>query len=102
MNKLRKNDEVIVTVGKDKGVTGVINQVLGDKVVIEGVNIVKKHVKANPKTGVTGGIIEKNMPIYISNIAILNPETRKADRIGFRINNDSKERFYKSNNRMIT
>lgn len=103
MNKLKKNDEIIVISGKDKDATGSIDQIIGQKVIIEGVNVAKKHVKANPNKGVTGGIIDKNMPIDISNIAILNPETKKADRIGFRLNDEKqKERFYKSTGKAIT
>lgn len=101
MRKLRKNDEVIVIAGKDKGVTGTIETLIGDKVIIEGVNVAKKHLKANPNAGVAGGIIDKNMPIDISNVAILNPETNKADRIGFRFDDKKKIRFYKSNGNSI-
>lgn len=102
MKKLRKNDEVIVIAGKDKGATGSIDQVLGGRVIIEGVNVAKKHIKANPNAGVAGGIIDKNMPIDISNVAILNPQTNKADRVGFRFNDENKkERFYKSNGKTI-
>ncbi len=102
MQKLRKNDEIIVIAGKDKGATGSIEQILGAKVIIEGVNVAKKHIKPNPDKGITGGISDKNMPIDISNVAILNPETKKADRVGFRFNQDKqKERFYKSNGKTI-
>ena len=102
MNKLKKNDEVVVIAGKDKQATGSIEEILGNKVIIEGVNIAKKHIKADPNKGVTGGIIDKNMPLDISNVAILNPETKKSDRVGFRFNEDNKkERFYKSNGKSI-
>ncbi len=103
MKKLRKEDEVIVITGKDKGSRGVIDSLVGsNKVIIEGVNIAKKHIKANPNTNTAGGIVDKNMPIDISNIAIFNAETKKADRVGIRINSeDKKERFYKSNGKTI-
>ncbi len=102
MSKLKKNDEVIIIAGKDKGKISSIEQVLGTKVIVEGVNIAKKHVKANPNAGVAGGIVDKNMPLASSNIAILNPETKKADKIGLRFNEDNKkERFYKSTGKTI-
>ncbi len=103
MRKLKKDDEIIVIAGKDKGSRGTIDSLIGsNKVIVEGVNIAKKHVKANPNTNTTGGIVDKNMPIDISNVAIFNPTTKKADRVGVRINSDNeKERFYKSNGEII-
>ncbi|WP_354622692.1 50S ribosomal protein L24 [Psychromonas sp. MME2] len=100
--KIKRDDEVIVITGKDKGKTGKISKVLTNgKVIIEGVNTVKKHQKPNPQAGVTGGIIEQEAPIQISNVAILNPTTGKADRVGFRDEDGKKVRFFKSNNELV-
>ena len=100
--KIKRDDEVIVIAGKDKGKTGKISQVLANgKVIIEGVNVQKKHQKPNPQAGVTGGIIEQNAPIEVSNVAILNSETGKADRVGFRVEDGKKVRFFKSNNELV-
>lgn len=85
MAKIKKGDQVIVITGKDKGKTGQVLHVLGEKLVVEGVNVAKRHQKANPMRGVEGGVIAKNMPIAISNVAILNPETKKADRVGIKV-----------------
>ncbi len=98
MMKIRQNDEVIVIAGKDKGSVGTITKVLGTKVIVEGYNLVKKHIRPNPQEGIQGGIEEKEMPMSISNVAIYNPTTKKADRIGVRVNDKGiKERFFKSN-----
>ncbi|AGH80159.1 50S ribosomal protein L24 [Psychromonas sp. CNPT3] len=100
--KLKRDDEVIVIAGKDKGKTGKISTVLANgKIIIEGVNTVKKHQKPNPQAGVTGGIITQEAPIEVSNVAILNPATGKGDRVGFRIENEQKVRFFKSNNELV-
>ena len=100
--KLKRDDEVIVLAGKDKGKTGKISTVLANgKIIIEGVNTVKKHQKPNPQAGVTGGIIEQEAPIEVSNVAILNSETGKADRVGFRLEDGKKVRFFKSNNELV-
>ncbi|MEO1888323.1 MAG: 50S ribosomal protein L24 [Cycloclasticus sp.] len=103
MNKIKKGDEVIVLTGKDKGKRGVILTVVtAEKVIVEGVNTVKKHQKPNPNKGIEGGIVEKQMPINISNIAIYNAQSKKADRVGFKILDDGKKvRFFKSNNEVI-
>ena len=102
MQKIKQNDEVIILAGKDKGSTGTVTQVLENKVVVEGINLAKKHVRPNPTLGVTGGIEDKEMPMAISNVAIYNPETKKADRIGIRVDdNGNKERFFKSNGKAI-
>lgn len=85
MNKIIKGDQVIVIAGKDKGRQGQVIRVLGDKVVVEGVNIVKRHQKPNPMRGVEGGIVSKEMPLAVSNVAILNIETKKADRVGIKL-----------------
>jgi len=101
--KIRRDDEIVVITGKDKGKSGKVVKVLTDKnrVIVEGVNLVKKHQKPNPQLGVPGGIIEKEAPIHVSNIAILNPETGKGDRVGFRFEEDKKVRFFKSNGETI-
>jgi large subunit ribosomal protein L24 len=101
--KIRREDEVIVIAGKNKKKTGKVVQVLVEehKVIVEGVNLVKKHQKPNPALGIQGGIIEKEAPIDVSNVAILNPSTQKADRVGFRIEDGKKVRFFKSNNELV-
>jgi len=98
MQKIKLNDEVIIIAGKDKGSTGTVTKVTNIKVVVEGLNIAKKHVKANPNAGVAGGIVDTEMPMAISNVAIYNTKTEKADRVGVRTDKDgNKERFFKSN-----
>ncbi len=103
MRKLRTGDEVIVIAGKDKGKRGQIDAFIGNnKVMIPNVNVAKKHVKANPNSGETGGIVDKAMPLAISNVAIFNAATGKADRVGFKFLEDGKKvRFYKSNSEVI-
>lgn len=103
MKKLRKGDEVIVLTGKDKGKRGTVLGVVGErKLDVEGVNLAKKHQRPNPNKGVEGGIIDKRMPIDVSNVAIYNPQTDKADRVGFRVLEDGRKvRFYKSTNEVI-
>ncbi len=99
MKKIKKDDMVIVLTGRDKGRTGkVIKQVGDDKVLVEGVNIIKKHMKPNPQKNTEGGIIERESSINVSNVAILNPVTKKADRVGFKILEDGRKvRCFKSN-----
>ena len=103
MRKLKKGDDVIVTTGRDKGKRGAILRVLdGDHLIVEGANKVKKHQRPNPMRGITGGIIEKEMPLHVSKVAIFNPQTRKADRVGFRhLEDGRKVRFFKSNGEVI-
>ena len=98
MNKIRKGDEVIVITGKDKGRRGTILQVLADdRVLVEGVNIAKKHQKPNANAGVPGGIIDREMPLDISNVLVFNPKTKKGDRVGIKVLEDgSKERIFRS------
>jgi large subunit ribosomal protein L24 len=98
MNKICKGDEVIVLTGRDKGKRGVVSQrVDDDHVIVDGVNIVKKHVKPNPMKGTTGGVIDKTMPINQSNVAIYNPATGKADRVGIKLLEGGKKvRVFKS------
>ncbi len=103
MNKIRKGDHVIVLTGRDKGKRGTVTQRVDDEhLVVEGVNVVKKHVKPNPMKGTTGGVIDKTMPIHQSNIAIYNPATAKADRVGAKILADGKKvRVYKTSGEEI-
>lgn len=104
MRKLRKGDEVIVLVGRDKGKRGVVQKVMQGlgKVIVENINLVKIHTKANPAKGVAGGIVDKEMPLHISNIAIWNQITGKPDKVGVRILEDGqKKRCFKSNNEVI-
>jgi large subunit ribosomal protein L24 len=98
MNKIRKGDEVIVTTGRDKGKRGIVAERVDDQlVIVEGINVAKKHVKPNPLKGTTGGVVDKTMPIQQSNIALFNPATGKADRVGFKILADGKKvRVFKS------
>jgi large subunit ribosomal protein L24 len=103
MNKLKKGDQVIVTTGRDKGKRGKITQRVDEqRIVVEGVNVVKKHVKPNPLKGTTGGVIDKTMPIHQSNVAIYNAATGKGDRVGVKLLADGKKvRVFKSNGEEI-
>ena len=103
MNKLKREDEVIVVTGKDKGKRGTISRIVGnDRVIVAGVNMVKRHTKPNPNAGQPGGIVEKEASLHISNVAIFNPETSKADRVGIKVLDDGvKKRVYKSNGKEI-
>lgn len=103
MRKIKREDEVIVITGKDKGKRGTIQRVVDDnRVLVSGVNMVKKHQRPNPQAGVAGGIVEKEAPLQVSNVAIYNPETKKADRVGFRFLEDGKKvRFFKSTGEVI-
>ena len=101
--KIRRNDEIIVITGKDKGKRCKVRSVLTgkDKVIVEGINMVKKHVKPNPQLQEPGGILDKEAPIHVSNIAIYNADSGKADRVGFRLEDGKKVRFFKSNNELV-
>ncbi|HMT94379.1 50S ribosomal protein L24 [uncultured Thiothrix sp.] len=103
MQKIRKNDQVVVITGKDKGRRGSVMQVLATgKVLVKGVNVVKKHQKPNPTLGVQGGVVEKEMPIQASNVMLVNPATGKGDRIGFKLLEDGKKiRVFKSNGERV-
>jgi large subunit ribosomal protein L24 len=103
MKRIRKDDDVIVLTGKDKGKRGNVIRVLpGDKVLVENVNVVKRHTKPNPNRGVAGGIVEKEAPLDISNVALFNPVTKKADRVGFKVLEDGRKvRYFKSTNEVI-
>jgi large subunit ribosomal protein L24 len=101
MAKIRKNDEVIVTVGKHKNRTGKVIAVMGNRLLVEGVTT-KKHQKPNPKINSQGGIVDKDVPIHISNVALVNPATKKADRVGYKIVKDGKKvRCFKSNKEVV-
>jgi len=103
MAGIRKGDQVVVLTGKDKGRRGAVLRVLDDgHVVVEGINRVKKHQKPNPFKGTTGGIVEKEMPLDASNVALFNPGTQKADRVGFKVLEDGRKvRVFKSNGEMV-
>jgi large subunit ribosomal protein L24 len=103
MRKIKRNDEVIILTGKDKGKRGKILRVLAsDRVIVSGINMVKRHTKPNPAKNEAGGIVEKEASIAISNVAIVNPETNKADRVGFKFLEDgTKVRFFKSSGAVV-
>lgn len=102
MRKIRKGDDVIIVAGKDKGKRGAVLSVADERIVVEGCNMAKKHVKANPNVGETGGIQEKEMALHISNVALFNPATENADRVGVKTLKDGqKVRYFKSNNEVV-
>ena len=103
MQKIRKGDEVIVIAGRDKGKRGTVAQRVDDRrLLVDGVNVVKKHVKPNPMRGVTGGVIDKSMPIDQSNVMLFNPASNKGDRVGFKVLEDGKKvRVFKSNGEQV-
>ncbi|MBL8523174.1 MAG: 50S ribosomal protein L24 [Betaproteobacteria bacterium] len=104
MSKIRKGDQVVVLTGKDKGKRGTVLRMVteSDRAVVEGINRVKKHTKPNPMKGTTGGIVEKEMSIHVSNIAIFNPATSKADRVGYKILDDKRKvRVFRSNGEVV-
>ncbi len=103
MSKIRKGDQVVVNTGRDKGKQGAVLSVLPTgHVVVEGINVVKKHAKPNPMKGITGGIITKEMPIAVSNVALFNQAAKKADRVGYKVLKDgSKVRVFKSNGEAV-
>jgi len=104
MNKIKKGDDVVVLTGKDKGKRGHVTRVIQefDRVVVDNVNIVKKHQRGNPNAGVPGGIVEKEMPVHVSNVALVNPTTGKPDRVGFKTLDDGRKvRYFKSNGEVV-
>jgi len=103
MRKIKKGDDVIVLTGKDKGKRGSVLRVTeDDRAFVENVNMVKRHTKPNPQRGVAGGIVEKEAAIAVSNIALFNPMTKKADRVGFRVLEDGRKvRYFKSNDEVV-
>jgi len=103
MKKIRKGDKVIVLTGKDKGRQSIVLNVFdNDKVLLENLNLVKKHQKPNPQKNIAGGIVDKEMPIHVSNVALLNPATEKADKVGIKVLEDGgKVRVFRSNNEVV-
>jgi len=103
MRKIKKGDDIVVITGKDKGKRGPVLRVVdAEHVVVEGVNVVKKHQRPNPMKGQTGGIVDKEMALHVSNVAIYNPATKKGDRVGIKVLNDGRRvRVFKSNGEMI-
>ena len=102
MLKIKRNDEIIVIAGRDKGKRGKVVKVLEGKLLVSGINVVRKHQKPNPQKGVQGGIVDKEAPIEVSNVAIFNPQTQKADRVGFKFLEDgTKVRCFKSTKEVI-
>ena len=104
MNKIVKNDQIVIVSGKDKGRRGNVTQVLENgKLLLQGLNLAKKHQKGNPQAGIPGGIVEKEMPIDASNVMLVNPATDKGDRVGFKILEDGKKvRCFKSNGEVVS
>jgi large subunit ribosomal protein L24 len=104
MNKIKKGDDVIVIAGKDKGRRGTVLRIIDeeDRVLVEGINVVRKHQKPNPNAGVQGGIVEQERPVHVSNLMLFNPITGKGDRVGFKkLEDGRKVRFFKSNNEVV-
>jgi len=103
MRKIKKGDEVIVTTGKDKGKRGTVLRVVdAEHVVVEGANVAKKHMRPNPMKGQTGGIVDREMPLHVSNVAIFNPSSKKGDRVGIKLLEDGRRvRVFRSNGEMI-
>ena len=104
MDKIRKGDQVVIIAGKDKGKRGsVLRRVDAEHVVVEGVNRAKKHVKPNPVKGVVGGVVDKDMPLHVSNVSLFNPVTQKADRVGFKLLEDGKKvRIFRSSGEVVS
>ena len=102
MNRIKQGDDVIVLAGKDKGRRGTVSRVLEDRVIVDGINLVKKHTKGNPQAGDPGGIQEREASLHISNIALFNSATKKGGRVGFRVSEaGKKERFFRSDNSSV-
>ena len=103
MNKIKKGDTVAILTGRDRGKRGTVVRVYADdRVLVEGINVVKRHTKPNPQAGIAGGIVEKEAPLQISNVALFNPMTQKPDRVGIRVLEDGRKvRFFKSNGEVV-
>jgi large subunit ribosomal protein L24 len=102
MGKIKREDDVVILAGKDKGKRGKVQKVLdNNKLLVSGVNMIKKHTKPNPQAGVAGGIVEMEAPIQVSNVSIFNPDTNKADRVGYKVDGDTKVRVFKSSGTAI-
>ena len=101
-NRIRKGDEVVVLAGKNRNARGTVMRVMEGRVLVEGVNVAKRHERANPQKGIAGGIVEKEMPLHISNVALFNPVTSKPDRVGFKTLEDGRKvRYFKSNGEVV-
>ena len=102
MNRIRKGDRVVVTAGKDKGKQGEVVRVLGDKVVVSNINVIKRHTKPNPQAGQAGGVIEREAPIHISNVMLFNPASGKGERIGIKVLEDGRKlRVFRSSGEAV-
>ena len=102
MNRIRKGDQVIVTAGKDKGKKGEVVRVLGEKVVVSNINVVKRHTKPNPQAGQPGGVVERESPIHISNVMLFNSAAKKGDRVGVKVLEDGRKiRVFRSSNEAV-
>ena len=102
MNRIRKGDQVIVIAGSDKGKTGEVVRMVGEKVVVQNINLIKRHTKANPQTGQAGGIIEREAPIHLSNVMLLNPVSGKGEKVGFKVLEDGRKlRVFRSSGEAI-
>jgi large subunit ribosomal protein L24 len=102
MNKIRKGDEVVVITGRDKGRRGTVIKVLEEKVLVENINMVKRHTRPNPQKGIQGGIVEKEAPLHLSNVQLWNPAAKKGDRVGVRTLVDGRRvRYFKSNDEVV-
>jgi large subunit ribosomal protein L24 len=103
MQRIRKGDEIVVIAGRDKGKRGTVLRRTGvEHVVVEGINRVKKHQRPNPMKGLTGGVVDKDMPIHVSNVALFNPATQKADRVAFKVLSDGRKvRVFRSNGEQV-
>ena len=102
MQKIKKGDNVVVITGRDKGKRGEVTRVLAERVLVAGINQVKKHQRPNPMKNEQGGIVNKEMPIHVSNVAVWNPVTQKGDRVGIRVLEDGRKvRFFKSNGELL-
>jgi large subunit ribosomal protein L24 len=102
MNRIRKGDQVLVIAGKNKGQKGEVMRVLGDKVVVSNINVVKRHTKPNPQAGQAGGIVEREAPIHISNVMLFNPATGKGERVGFKVLEDGRKvRVFRSSGEAV-
>ena len=102
MNKIRKGDEVVVITGREKGRRGTVIKLLGDKLVVENVNMVKRHTRPNPQKGTQGGIVEKEAALHISNVQLWNPVAKQGDRVGIRTLADGRRvRYFKSNDEVV-
>ena len=102
MNRIKKGDQVIVTAGKDKGKKGEVVRMLGEKVVVSNINVVKRHTKPNPQAGQPGGVVEREAPIHISNVMLFNPATGKGERVGFKVLEDGRKlRVFRSSGEAV-